>query len=253
LKQVFSITRVPSFAVAAALLTTLPGLASTIFLPVATSGAECIPTSGPVVDNTTSCSAGGASAQVTLSPFPGVATTAVAAQGTSAGADASLSYDFEVVGGNPGDAVPVLITANLVADANSTSTAYASIFVAPGLQSLGGTQVVACANESLCTQPPEFSGTFSVSVQSGSVNSLGLEVTSGQLSSQGPENSSSSADPLIMVDPSFANAADYSIVLSPGVANAVGSAVPEPGSAFLVIGALGALAGLKQVSRRSTS
>ena len=259
MKQDFSITKVPSFAItlapilATALLTTLPEFASPIIvnLPVATSGAECIPASGPVVDNTISCSAGGGSAQVTLSPFAGVAASAVAAQGTSTGADASLNYDFEVVGGNPGDPVPVLITANLVTIANSTSAAFASIFVAPGEQSLGGTQVVACTNETLCTQPAEFLGTFTVSVQSASVNSLGLEVTSGQLSSEGPENSSASADPLIMVDPSFANASEYSIVLSPGVANAVGSAVPEPGSGFIVIGALGVLAGLKQVARRT--
>jgi hypothetical protein len=75
LKQGFSITKVPSFAVtlapilAAALLTTLPGVASTVFLPVATSGAECIPASGMVVDNTINCSVGGGSAQVTRRPL----------------------------------------------------------------------------------------------------------------------------------------------------------------------------------------
>jgi hypothetical protein len=105
------------------------------------------------------------------SPLVGVAASAVAAQGTSAGADASLNYDFEVVGGNPGDSVPVLITANLVTIANSTSTAYASIFVAPGEQSLGGTQVVACTNETLCTQPAAFFGTFTVSSPGASTHS----------------------------------------------------------------------------------
>jgi hypothetical protein len=62
------------------------------------------------------------------------------------------------------------------------------------------------------------------------------------VSSLGPEDSSVSADPLIEIDPSFANAADYSIVLSPGVANAVESTVPEP-SYFLLIGVLAVLAG----------
>jgi hypothetical protein len=47
--------------------------------------------------------------------------------------------------------------------------------------------------------------------------------------SAGPESSSASADPLIEIDPSFANAADYTILFSPGVANAVEPAVPERG------------------------
>jgi hypothetical protein len=139
------------------------------------------------------------------------------------------------VGGSPGDSVPLLITANLTTSANSTSDAYASIFIAPEENPVGGTQVVACTNETLCTGPADFFGTFGVSVRSGSANSLGLEVTAGQVSSTGPENSSSSADPLIVVDPSFANAAEYSIVVSPGVANSVETA-PEPGT-FLMLGA----------------
>jgi hypothetical protein len=236
----FAITLAPTLA--AALLTTLSALALPIVtLPNPTSGAECTSVSGTVIDTTTSCSAGGGSAAVTLSPFAGVTSSAVAGPNMSSGADASLTYDFEVVGGNPGDVVPLLITANLVTIANSASDAFASIYVDPGLAQAGGTQIVACTNEALCTQPADFSGAFGVSVESGSVNSLELEVVSGQVASAGPENSSASADPLIVIDPSFANAGQYSIVLSPGVANAVASTTPEPGSAFLVIGALGVL------------
>jgi hypothetical protein len=102
--------------------------------------------------------------------------------------------------------------------------------------------VVACTNEALCTQPSDFFGTFGVSVQSGSVNTLELEAVSGEINSAGPKAFSASADPLIVVDPSFANAAEYSIVFSPGVANAVQSAAPESGSSFLVNAALGVLA-----------
>jgi hypothetical protein len=100
------------------------------------------------------------------------------------------------------------------------------------------TQVVACTNEALCTQSADFSGTFEVSVESGFLNDVNLEAVSGEVSSAGPENSSASADPLIVIDPLFANAADYSIVLSPGVANAVESGVPEP-SYVLLIGGFG--------------
>ena len=68
------------------------------------------------------------------------------------------------------------------------------------------------------------------------------------MSSLGPEDSSASADPLIVIDPSFANAANYSIVLSPAVANAVESAVPEPKYVLLI----GAFAGLVWVTRSRT-
>ena len=71
---------------------------------------------------------------------------------------------------------------------------------------------------------------------------MNLEAVSGQVSSLGPEDSSASADPLIEIDPSFTNAADYHIVLSPGVANAVQSTVPEP-SYVLLFGVLAVLAG----------
>jgi hypothetical protein len=162
----------------------------------------------------------------------------------SSGGFADLIYDFEVVGGRVGDVVPLLFTANLVTNANSASDGFASITVGTSVTfpDPGSTQVVACTNEALCTQSADFSGTFGVSVESGFLNTVNLEAVSGEVSSAGPENSSASADPLIVIDPSFANAANYSIVLSPGVANAVDSAVPEP-SYVLLFGVLAVLAG----------
>jgi hypothetical protein len=159
----------------------------------------------------------------------------------SAGGFAVLNYEFEIVGGNVGDVVPLLITANLFTTVNSASDAFARITVTTSVTSA---TEVACQNELACTQS-DFSGTFGISGDSGSPNTVNLEAVSGQVSSLGPEDSSVSIDPLIEIDPSFANAADYSIVLSPGVANAVESAspVPEP-SYFLLIGLLGLIAAI---------
>jgi hypothetical protein len=49
------------------------------------------------------------------------------------------------------------------------------------------------------------------------------------------ESFSAGADPLIYVNPSFEDAADYSIPQSPGVANATTS-TPEPGALILICG-----------------
>jgi hypothetical protein len=56
------------------------------------------------------------------------------------------------------------------------------------------------------------------------------------------------ADPYIYIDPSFANAADYSIVVSAGVSNSQASptATPEPASFALVSIALGGLVLLRR-------
>jgi len=226
---------------AAVLSAALPASADSIItLPSATSVTECTSVLGVVIDDPLSCSAGGGVATATLTPFAGVSTSATAGADMSAGGFAALNYDFEIVGGNAGDVVPLLITANLVTTANSASDGFARILVTTSLSS---TEEVACINEGGCTQTG-FSGTFGISAESGSANTINLEAVSGQVSSLGAEDSSASVDPLIEIDPSFAGAANYSIVLSPGVANAVqsASAVPEP-SYGLFIGALGVLAG----------
>jgi hypothetical protein len=58
-----------------------------------------------------------------------------------------------------------------------------------------------------------------------------------------------SVDPLIYIDPGFAGASDYSIELSPGVANAL-PGVPEPAAWTMMLTGFGLL-GLAARRRRA--
>lgn len=65
---------------------------------------------------------------------------------------------------------------------------------------------------------------------------------------------SASADPYIFIDPSFADAAKYSIAVSEGVSNnnPALAAVPEPASWAMMIGGLG-LVGVSMRRRQAAS
>ena len=100
-------------------LVALRAPASTLLTP-ATTLADCAVDSARLL-SPTGCAlnlAGSASASLTLSPF--VSLTAQAASPPNGGgaihgaaASAVLTYSFEVIGGNPGDIVPVLIATSL--------------------------------------------------------------------------------------------------------------------------------------------
>jgi hypothetical protein len=72
-----------------------------------------------------------------------------------------------------------------------------------------------------------------VTVSSGALEDVHLEIEASTNPVLGAATSSASADPLIEINPSFANASDYSIVQSPGVGNATAS-TPEPGTLILI-------------------
>ena len=205
---------------------------STPVLPEATSGTQCNSSTDPnPITNPSLCSVLGASALVTQAPYPAVVTQATATDVYAGSAIATLNYSFEVVGGNPGDVVPLIITTDLVTDASSTlagSEAITTISTFAGL-----TQAVVCSGSTSCAGGAMFYGDLATSARSGDVNSLALfaEASVGYLQ---PNSADASADPFIEVNPTFANAGLYSIVLSPGVANAV-NPVPEPTTASLLI------------------
>ncbi len=218
------------------------GLAAT--LPPPTTLVECVDFT--VTDDPGSCSVSGrdaaASASLALSPFVFLVAHSESGPINSlfnpgAGAVGFVTYSFQVQGGNPGDIVPMFISANLTASASSASHALGQAETLVHT-SFGNTDAVVCTNGNCGTTATSFSGTFgfnTLSGEGGDFIQLSVEAQSGD--SLFAEFADASADPLIFIDPSFANAGSYSIVLSPGVANALGS-VPEPGTWVLFASAV---------------
>ena len=217
------------------------GAATATSLPGPITVAECVDST--VLDDPVSCAISGndasASGSLTLSPF--VNLSAQSSSGPinaffnpGAGAFVSVNYSFQVAGGNPGDIVPILISTSLTATASSFSHAYgfAETVIHTGF---GDTSKVVCTNNTCGTTDTSFFGTFAWNAFSGeSGDTIHLEIEASSGDSPVAESASASADPFIFIDPNFAGAANYSILVSPGVGNALPS-VPEPAT-FAAVG-----------------
>jgi hypothetical protein len=243
-----------------ALVTALVGLQATAatILPAPTTLADCAVDTLRVL-NPTSCVlnfAGNASASVTLSPF--VILTAEAGSPPvdgivhGAAASAVVTYSFAVTGGNPGDIVPILIATNLSSLGSDPShgIGFAELSVHTG--AAGDSFVVVCSNATCGTAASSFSGVLRTRATSGDTsNGLTLQVAASTGDSLLATSASASADPFIVIDPDFAGAALYSILVSPGVGNVEITATPEPATVSLLLNAV-AFLGLG-VCRRSVT
>ena len=209
-------------------------------LSAATTVANCA-LGGTVVSDPSACSFGGGSASAVLSPFVGIRAGA-SGFGDDNGAFAQARYSFAVVGGNPGDQVPVdivvdLRTAASVNGIDDIGGGIADAFADINVLNHGQSILEKCAstdriNRDLCGVNG-FSGSIAITALSGDVsNQLQLRAIAGT----GPDPFGDSlsafafADPFIFVDPTFPGADQYSIVLSEGVGNGIASTVPEPGT-----------------------
>jgi hypothetical protein len=237
-------------------LVALRAPASTLLAP-ATTLADCAVDSSRLL-SPTSCAldlAGTASATLTASPF--VNLTAQAASPPNGGvihgaaARAVLTYSFEVIGGNPGDIVPVLIATSLSALGSDPShgIGFAELSVHTG--AAGNSFVAVCSDGTCGTTASSFSGTLRTRASSGDTsNELTLQVQASTGDSLLFSSASASADPFIFIDPSFPAAALYSIAVSPGVGNAEITEAPEPGTMSLFLGAA-ALLGVARWRRKA--
>jgi len=96
-----------------------------------------------------------------------------------------------------------------------------------------------------------FSGTFAWSAASGEAgDTIHLEIEAQSGDSAVPEGATASLDPFIFIDPNFANAASYSIIVSPGVGNGLPtSTLPVPGPGMIALTASGLIMLISRGSR----
>ncbi len=194
-------------------LVALRAPASTLLTP-ATTVADCAVDSSRLL-SPSSCAlnlAGSASASLTVSPF--VNLTAQAASPPNDGvihgaaASAVLTYSFEVIGGNPGDIVPVLIATSLstLGSDSSHGIGFAELSVHTG--AAGDSFVAVCSNGTCGTTASSFSGTLRIQARSADAsNELTLQVQASTGDSLLATSASASADPFIFIDPNFPAAA----------------------------------------------
>ena len=237
-------------------LGTAPARAA-VTLPAGSGFVQCSTTSGLITG--TSCNGGTDSGLVTFSPDAGVSGSAFGlGLVDEANVFGVLNYSFEVTGGTPGTVVPVDIETTLQAIPNSIGFVFSEIQVAANTTA----SFVICNSGGLgCgagTGETNFSGVLEVDALSDTAyvttgpsfnQGVHLEVEAGGARGASFNGGMVSADPHLFVDPSFPDAAEYSILVSPNVGNAVPT-IPEPGTWVLMgVGFVG-LAGLRRRLRQ---
>ncbi len=190
------------------------------------------------------CSLGGATATAIVDNGQGGYAKA-SVGGTFAGAAAVTGYFFGLQGPSNVN-VPILINgfASTQDDASYYGASYASYYIYSG-SSTGAdlygryfASANACAYLTGAGVPCMQTGQFSLgtSVASNSVFYVFFEAAAGGT------NASALIDPIITIDPSFAQASQFTLVASPGVFPTATPSIPEPASAgMLVISGLAAL------------
>lgn len=177
-----------------------------------------------------------ARAEAIKSPVPSVVAEAQAPTTAKLGAGSSATalYRFQVVGPLDGVDVPLLIDYRLTATGTDDAVAIARIIINAGTTF---SSVEACSDfrpGSLCDGPTEVQSTFSLTVKTGSRFDSVTLYAEAQAAVTGVslESAIALSDPYIHVDPAFADAALYSVIVSSGFANA--PPVPEPAAPWLL-------------------
>ena len=214
-------------------------------LPAFNGTTECV-SGALVVDNAGPCTAGGAAANFTPSPFAGVTASAIGGPSISNGGLAFLTYFYTIDGPNT-DPVTVDIFTNLSTSVagGPNNVAFASLFDTEGHQICAILGSIGCNGVGGVVN----AGELTEQETPGLVYSIELEVEASTVGGAG-NTAFASADPLIIVDPTTLNAGLYSIRLSAGVGNGLPpSGTPEPAAWVAMLAGFG-LAGASLRARR---
>ena len=214
-------------------------------LPAFSGGTFCENTTldPSVGQGATSCNIDGAGA--TLDLLPAIKLTAFA-EGPAGGltnGSAHLTYYFEVTGGAGVVQVPIIILTNMSTSFIGDAGADAEIAVdadyldSPENAIFRASQTV-CANseDNACTGfSASFSGALHLTALSGVAGRVLMSVSASGVNGGIAD---AYADPLIEIDPSFADAGLYKVIPSDGVGNVLpNTGVPEPASwALMLVG-----------------
>jgi hypothetical protein len=181
-------------------------------------------------------------------------TPTISASGTTSGgpnvpeilATTNLSYYFEVIGPASYTEVPIIISAD--GTTSVIGAGYANVTTAIGGDYVSQSgSLFACSNVggAACTNPASFSGTIDAVVYSNLTGYYVSIIGNGE----GYDTSSWSytADPSIEIDPTFADADEYSLIFSADDAAPTGppTSAPEPSSLPMLGIGLVALVGIK--------
>ena len=246
---------VMNFAIRLAVLSALAGSISAaqaaLVLPAATSFVAC-----DAVADANSCAVSNATSNAAASVTRAPAVELTASSSHSAGffsGDAGVAiftYSFAVLGGTLDTVVPVNI--DFALQATSTNGVSLADIVANTPQSAKEAEI--CSEATGCSFiSTNLAGTLHVSVFAGEANgnTISLRIQAGEEGSVDIASATAYAASWLYVDPTFANAGAYSIVLSDGVGNSMAAAVPEPETCVLMLAGLGALAWVAR-RRRAT-
>jgi hypothetical protein len=217
--------------------------------------------------------ASGAAASVSGGADPGASASASAAQYHGEGlyidgnGGAGVNYEFEVSGPSGAD-VPIDLSANLqiaifgnptIVDSGNGASATADLYVGSyGFESCNlscnSIEVIGTSGPSTRSDPIN----QQILVPTDTVISVFLAVTAvaeinvGIVQKLiGPASASATADPTFQIDPGYAQAADYTLVFSPGLDANPGLAVPEAKTWVMIVLGFAGL-GLREASRRPT-
>ncbi len=204
-------------------------------VPAAVSGASCNsnnPTN--TVNDPVTCTLQGAQVVITENPYVLIQTSASNPAGVATqDAFGSLSYSFTILGGTPGNTVPVQIETDLLTNADANSYAFANF-------NYGGGAVQVCIGAGASCSNSQFNGTVSYNATVGTAQNISFFVGSEITYSSGGY-AYASADPLIFIAPSDNPGGQYSILLSAGIGNGLPpTQAPEPATwAIMLVGILG--------------